>query len=62
MALDEPDVDEKPVEIKGVNVLITDRVKQYFEDATIDYLKDDHREGFTITPSEPRAPGWADDW
>ena len=55
-------MDERSIEINGVSVLITDRAKQYVEGATVDYVKDDHREGFTITPAEPREPCFDDDW
>ena len=48
--------------MNGVRVLITERARQYVEGAVVDYIKEEHREGFTIKASEPRGPCWDDDW
>ncbi len=48
--------------MNGIRVLITERGRQYAEGAVVDYIKEDHREGFTIKPAEPPAPCSDDDW
>ena len=48
MALDEPEKDEKPVQVNGVDVLVADYARPYVEGATIDYIMDDYRQGFVI--------------
>jgi Fe-S cluster assembly iron-binding protein IscA len=48
MALDEPRNDEQPIQVNGIGVLIGDEEKALVEGATVDYVKDGYREGFTI--------------
>jgi len=51
MALDEPQENEKPVQINGMDVLISEFHMPYFEDVTVDYIMEASNEGFTITGS-----------
>jgi Fe-S cluster assembly iron-binding protein IscA len=62
MALDEPQEDDNALDVNGVNVLFTNRAQFYIEGATIDYVKEEHREGFVIKAREPDAPCLDDDW
>ena len=48
MALDEPLVDEKPVQVNDIGFLIADEAEPWVDEMTIDYVKDPYREGFTI--------------
>jgi Fe-S cluster assembly iron-binding protein IscA len=48
LALDEPEKDEKPVRINGIDVLIEDLVRPFVDFATVDYVKDQYQEGFLI--------------
>ncbi len=49
MALDEPEKDEKPVQVDGVDMLVADYARYYADCATIDYVKNGYQEGFIIT-------------
>jgi len=49
MALDEPEENEQPVHVNGINILIADYVRPFFDGATIDYVKQFDSEGFIIT-------------
>jgi Fe-S cluster assembly iron-binding protein IscA len=49
LALDEPDFHEVPVNIEGLDVLITDGVKPFAEDSLVDFVKNSYSEGFTIS-------------
>ena len=51
MALDEPQENEKPVQINGVGVLISESDMPYMDDTTVDYVTQTYYEGFTITGS-----------
>jgi Fe-S cluster assembly iron-binding protein IscA len=48
LALDEPEKDEQPVLINGINVLVEDLVRPFAENAIVDYVKDQYQEGFLI--------------
>jgi Fe-S cluster assembly iron-binding protein IscA len=48
LALDEPRANEQPVEVNGIGLLIADEERPLVDGATVDYVKDDGREGFTI--------------
>ena len=49
MALDEPAENEQPVNVNGIGLLIAESAAPWVEDATVDYIKDEYREGFVIT-------------
>lgn len=49
MALDEPNENEQPVQVNGIGVLINESAAPLVDDATVDYIKDEYREGFIIT-------------
>ena len=48
MALDEPDVDETPFAINGIEVLVSEPVQPYVTGTVIDYVKEPHGEGFVL--------------
>jgi Fe-S cluster assembly iron-binding protein IscA len=48
LTLDEPYINETPVHINGIDVLITDDVKIYAEGKLVDYIRTAYDEGFTI--------------
>jgi Fe-S cluster assembly iron-binding protein IscA len=48
LALDEPRTEEVPVNSGGINFLIEERLKPFVEGSTVDYIKDQYREGFVI--------------
>jgi Fe-S cluster assembly iron-binding protein IscA len=49
LALDEPKDNEKPVDINGIGVLIADVAEPWVDGTTVDYIKNNYREGFTVT-------------
>ncbi len=51
MALDEPQENEQPVHVNGIDVLVEDSVRPLVDDTTIDYVEHPYGEGFTITGS-----------
>ena len=48
MALDEPDVDETPVTVNGIEVLVSEPVQPYVTGTVIDYVNEDYGEGFVL--------------
>ena len=48
MALDEPEENEKTVEINGLNVLIDDYVRPFTDGTKLDYVKRPGGEGFIM--------------
>ena len=48
MALDEPEKDEKPIQVNGVDVLVSEDIRLYVDDTTIDYVVNGLREGFIL--------------
>jgi len=50
MALDEPEQDEQPTSINGIDVLIADVVKPFTEGNTLDYVNYPDGEGFVLAP------------
>ncbi len=48
LALDEPEGDEERTKINGIDVLFSGAAKEFAADTTLDYVKDDHGEGFTL--------------
>jgi Fe-S cluster assembly iron-binding protein IscA len=52
MALDEPEANELPVQINGIDVLIADFARPYVDGMTVDYINDKPGEGFVITGNE----------
>jgi Fe-S cluster assembly iron-binding protein IscA len=48
MALDEPTAKEQPFQVNGIGILVADDERPFIEGATVDYVKDDYRDGFTI--------------
>jgi len=48
LALEEPNGNEAATPINGIDVLISDEVKNLTENSTVDYLNGPDREGFTI--------------
>jgi Fe-S cluster assembly iron-binding protein IscA len=49
MALDEPEENEQPVQVNGIDVLVADFVRPYVNDAVVDYVKQTYGEGFVLT-------------
>jgi Fe-S cluster assembly iron-binding protein IscA len=49
MALDEPEENEQPVQVNGIDVLIADFARPLIESTTVDYIKESQGEGFVIT-------------
>ena len=49
MALDEPEENEQPVQVNGIDVLIADFVRPFVDDTKVDYIKQPNNEGFIIT-------------
>ena len=48
MVLDEPDKNEKPVTINGIDILIDDYEKSFIEGTVVDYVTEARGEGFVI--------------
>jgi Fe-S cluster assembly iron-binding protein IscA len=48
MALDEPEENEQPIRVNGVDVLIADFARPFVDGTTIDYIKQPQAEGFII--------------
>ena len=48
MVLDEPDKNERTIQINGTEVLISDEVKSFSKDNIIDYLDESYSKGFII--------------
>lgn len=48
MALDEPNKDERAIQINGIDVLISDEVKSFSKGSTIDYVDEPYSKGFII--------------
>ena len=48
MALDEPDAGEEALVVNGIDVLISERVRDLVDDTTIDYIKQSDGEGFVM--------------
>ena len=48
MALDEPETNEQPVQVNGIDVLIEDIARPFIDGKTIDYTNEKHTEGFVI--------------
>ena len=51
MALDEPSENEDTTQINGIDVLISDSIKDFTNGNTIDYVTLPDGEGFIITPA-----------
>lgn len=51
MVLDEPEENEQPVNVNGIEVLIADYAKPFVNGTTIDYVKQRFKKGFVITGS-----------
>ena len=49
MALDEPSVNEAPIQVNGLDVLISDKDKRFTDRSLLDYIKSPEGEGFTIS-------------
>jgi Fe-S cluster assembly iron-binding protein IscA len=49
VALDEPQKDEKPVDIDGVKLLISDVIRPFVDGAKIDYGRSMFSKGFTVS-------------
>jgi Fe-S cluster assembly iron-binding protein IscA len=49
LALDEPNESEQAVQINGIDVLISDSVKDLVNKKTIDYVDSSYSRGFTIS-------------
>ena len=49
MALDEPEDQEQPVNVNGIDVLIADFARPFVDGKTIDYVKQPQGEGFIIS-------------
>ena len=51
MVLDEPDKNEQPLTINGIDVLIDDYERTFIDGTVIDYVKESRGEGFIINNS-----------
>jgi Fe-S cluster assembly iron-binding protein IscA len=51
LALDEPGKDEQPMQVNGIDILISSVEKSVVGDAVVDYVSSLNREGFVITPA-----------
>jgi Fe-S cluster assembly iron-binding protein IscA len=51
MALDEPEENEQPVNINGIDVLIADGIRPFVDSKTVDYIKHNFIEELVITGS-----------
>lgn len=49
LALDGPDSDEKPIQVNGLDVLMSDKVKGLANGSLVDYVTEPHGEGFIIS-------------
>ena len=49
LALDEPNNNELPIQVNGLDVLISDKVKGFADGSLIDYINSPVGEGFTIS-------------
>ena len=49
MALDEPEEDEQPVHVNGIDILIADFARPFVDGTTIDYGNQPQGEGFIIS-------------
>jgi Fe-S cluster assembly iron-binding protein IscA len=49
MALDEPEENEQPVQVNGIDVLVADFARPFVESTTVDYVRETRGEGFVIT-------------
>jgi Fe-S cluster assembly iron-binding protein IscA len=49
VALDEPKQNEKSTSIDGVEILIDEAARPFFEGAKVDYGKSWFKEGFTVS-------------
>lgn len=52
LALDELNDSEAPVQVNGLEVLISDKVKGFADGSMVDYTKSSYGEGFTIRNSK----------
>lgn len=52
MALDEPEEGETSINVNGIDVLVSDPVKELVEDTVIDYVWEHNNEGFVMTGKE----------
>lgn len=48
MALDEPNGNEAPIQVNGLDVLISEKVKTFADGSLVDYVSSPIGEGFTI--------------
>jgi Fe-S cluster assembly iron-binding protein IscA len=48
MALDEPQENEQPVTVNGIEVLMADFARPYAEGVVVDYVTNPYSEGFII--------------
>ncbi len=63
MALGEPLEDEMTFEVDGIRIASPQWAKAFVEGATIDYVRREKREGFTISPDKKwRETPRDDDW
>lgn len=49
MALDEPEDNEQPVQVNGIDVLIEDTAKPFTDGMKVDYVKEPQGEGFVVS-------------
>jgi Fe-S cluster assembly iron-binding protein IscA len=48
LALEEPNNGENAIQVNGIDVLISDEVKNFAESVKVDYVSDLGQEGFSI--------------
>lgn len=49
MALDEPEGSEIPIQVNGLDVLVSEKIKGFVDGSIVDYIRSPEREGFTIS-------------
>jgi Fe-S cluster assembly iron-binding protein IscA len=49
LALDEPEEDERSIEINGINVLVSEGLENLVDGTKIDYVVQPEGEGFVMT-------------
>ncbi len=48
MALDEPEINEKPFTVNGLEVLISDNLKGFMEGTVVDFISSPYGDMFTV--------------
>ena len=62
LVLEEPRKYEHVLPIDGIDLMISRSAIPYVQEATIDYVRKENREGFTITSDIDWSTSCEDDW